>query len=102
MVIKGAGYDVNFFINIRPAKEGGAVRGAAKPTPFSEALPGRTDTIQISKRPESDGLLNGVKEKIMGEIRRDADPDDLKALKNEITDGTYTVNPAELAGILAE
>lgn len=105
MIVKGTGYDVNFFMNIRPAKGKESVQGnpaETKPTTFSETLRGKTDTIEISKHTEDAGtLLNGVKEKVMGEINRDTDPDFLEKLKSKIADGKYIVDPDELAQVLA-
>lgn len=105
MMIKGTGFDVNFF-NITPAKGKDSVQGKSADTKtartFSEALRGKTDTIEISERTEDNSsLLNDVKKKIMGDINRDTDTDSLERLKRQITDGKYTVDTDELAQILS-
>lgn len=107
MIVKGAEYDVNFFMNIRPAKGKENIQGNSEKIQstgtFSGILRGKTDTIEISKRPDDNGsLIKEVKEKIMGEINRNTDADSLQGLKEQISTGKYVVDADEMAKILSE
>lgn len=107
MIVKGTGYDVNFFMNIRPAKNTESVKGDAPCAKagelFSESLRGKTDTIEISKQPEENSaFLSEVKGKLLDAIGQNVGSDRLESLKSSVAAGSYTVDADEMAQILSE
>ena len=76
---------------------------------FSDALlragkvpaAGRTDKIEISRRPEESGSApNEIGDGIRREISGDADAARLESLKRRVGSGSYDVDPEELARVL--
>lgn len=110
MMIKGTGFNVNLFSNsgIRPIiEENDSIRteaaGMRAGSTFRSEMRERTDSIEISsgKADSSRAVLEKTKDQIMHDINRDTGADELKNLKDRIASGKYTVNPDELAEILA-
>lgn len=109
MMIKGTGFNVNLFSNsgIRPVEGNDSIRteaaGMRAGSTFRSEMRERTDSIEISsgKADSSRAVLEKTKEQIMHDINRDTGAEALQNLKDRIASGKYTVNPDELAEILA-
>lgn len=109
MVVKGTDFSVNPFSNngIRPAEGNNSIRanaaGMRAGRTFRSEMRERTDSIEISSGmvDGSHAVLKEEKEHIMHDIGRDTDAKTLQNLKDRVASGNYTVNPDELAEILA-
>ena len=99
MIIKNTGIPPSFFSEI--PEKAAAGRSENAPGGAKAGRAGRTDRIELSPRPEQpSALLDAVKAKIGGEIRRDADAGRLRELKEAVDGGRYNVDSGALAGIL--
>lgn len=64
------------------------------------AAAGRTDKIEITGHSKENSLPENLKENLVGELSEDTAPEKLENLKNQVSSGTYSTEPTELARIL--